>query len=95
MKGAPDTLDSWLDEAAKGRESIPPNMIPFTAIKTLFSQAIYGGKIDNDFDQQLLDTILSKLFSEAAFDSSFILAKTVGRDINAPENGSTEATVRS
>jgi len=92
LKGASDTLDAWLDEAAKGRESIPPNMIPFNAVKHLFSQAIYGSKLDNEFDQQLLDTILNKLFSEQAFESNFVLAKTVSGDVIAPESGSSEGS---
>ena len=91
LKSAADTLDNWLDEAARGRESLPPNMVPFEALRSLFGQTIYGGKIDNDFDQSLLDTMLNKLFSEQAFDSNFTLAKTLGRDILAPESGSSES----
>ena len=68
------------------------DMVPFEAIKELFSQAIYGGKIDNEFDQQLLDTILGKLFNDQAFNSNFTLAKTHGATIMAPENGTAEAT---
>lgn len=92
LKSAADTLDNWLDEAARGRESLPPNMVPLEALRSLFSQTIYGGKIDNDFDQSLLDTMLNKLFSEQAFDSNFCLAKALGSDILAPETGSHEAT---
>ena len=36
---------------SKGRSNLPPDKVPWTALKTLLSQCIYGGRIDNDFDQ--------------------------------------------
>ena len=42
--------------------------MPWDALSTLLSQCIYGGKIDNEFDQRLLDTIVAKLFSPQNFD---------------------------
>lgn len=35
----------------QGRTNLPPEKVPWDAIKTLLSQCIYGGKIDNEFDQ--------------------------------------------
>ena len=46
-----DTLDTWLDSVAQGRTNLPPDKVPWSACKTLLSQCIYGGRIDNDFDQ--------------------------------------------
>ena len=40
----------------QGRTNVPPNKVPWDAIRTLLSQCIYGGKIDNEFDQVNLDT---------------------------------------
>jgi len=38
----------WLFQ---GRTNLPPEKVPWDAIKTLLSDCIYGGKIDNAFDQ--------------------------------------------
>ena len=35
----------------KGRTNLPPEKVPWDALRTLMSDCIYGGKIDNDFDQ--------------------------------------------
>jgi dynein heavy chain 1 len=35
----------------QGRSNISPEKVPWDALQSLFSQCIYGGKIDNDFDQ--------------------------------------------
>ena len=51
LRMACDTLDTWLDTVAQGRTNLPPDKIPWSAFRTLLSQCIYGGRIDNDFDQ--------------------------------------------
>lgn len=43
--------DTWIDTTALNRANLPPEKIPWDALVTLLSQSIYGGKIDNDFDQ--------------------------------------------
>ncbi|CAF4491231.1 unnamed protein product, partial [Rotaria magnacalcarata] len=43
--------------------NLPIDKIPWEALRTLLSQCIYGGRIDNPFDQRLLNGFLSKLFS--------------------------------
>jgi len=37
-------------------------------MRTLLSQCIYGGKVDNEFDQRLLESFLEKIFSEKCFE---------------------------
>ena len=53
LRCACDTLDIWVDSVALGRTNLPPEKVPWDAIQTLMTQCIYGGKIDNDFDQVL------------------------------------------
>merc|ERR1719192_1250632 len=66
-------LDTWVDNTSMGRTNLPPQKVPWKAMKTLLSQCIYGGKIDNEFDQKLLDAFLSKLFNEKCFDHDYNL----------------------
>ena len=51
LRCACDTLDVWVDSVSMGRTNLPPEKVPWDAIQTLMAQCIYGGKIDNDFDQ--------------------------------------------
>lgn len=51
LRCACDTIDVWIDAVAMGRTNLPPEKVPWDALRTLMSQCIYGGKIDNDFDQ--------------------------------------------
>uniref|UniRef100_A0A8C0GMH1 Dynein cytoplasmic 1 heavy chain 1 n=1 Tax=Chelonoidis abingdonii TaxID=106734 RepID=A0A8C0GMH1_CHEAB len=87
LRSACDTIDTWLDDTAKGRQNISPDKIPWSALKTLMAQSIYGGRIDNEFDQRLLNTFLERLFTTLSFDSEFKLACKVDghKDIQMPD----------
>ncbi|ERE73865.1 cytoplasmic dynein 1 heavy chain 1-like protein [Cricetulus griseus] len=71
----------------KGRQNISPDKIPWSALKTLMAQSIYGGRVDNEFDQRLLNTFLERLFTTRSFDSEFKLACKVDghKDIQMPD----------
>ncbi|XP_077866279.1 cytoplasmic dynein 1 heavy chain 1-like [Saccoglossus kowalevskii] len=89
LRCACDTLDVWIDTVAKGRSNLPPDKVPWDALRTLFSQSIYGGRIDNDFDQRLLTTFIKKLFTAKSYESDFALVEEVdgvkGRNIRMPD----------
>ena len=70
-----DTIDSWLASAAKGKSNVDPAAIPWDAIRSLMRESIYGGKIDTEFDQILLDSFVAKLFSPRAYDVGFQLVQ--------------------
>ncbi|KAI8505360.1 Cytoplasmic dynein 1 heavy chain 1 [Branchiostoma belcheri] len=100
-----DTLDTWIEMAAKGRANLPPDKgranlppdkgranlppdkVPWDALRILLSQAIYGGRVDNDFDQRLLNAFLDKLFTAHSFERDFQLVSKVdgNKDIIMPE----------
>ena len=61
----------------QGRTNLPPEKVPWDALATLMSQCIYGGKIDNEFDQRLLTSFLNKLFTPKSFDPEFPLVCNV------------------
>ncbi|XP_011314571.1 dynein heavy chain, cytoplasmic isoform X1 [Fopius arisanus] len=77
LRVACDTLDTWIEATAMGRTNLPPEKVPWDALVTLLSQCIYGGKIDNDFDQRLLASFLRKLFTPRSFESDFALVANV------------------
>ncbi|RMX44013.1 hypothetical protein pdam_00012965 [Pocillopora damicornis] len=89
LRVACDTLDTWLDAIAQGRTNLPPNKVPWDALQALLSQAIYGGRIDNDFDQRLMTSFVTRLFTVSSFESDFPLVLDVdgekGKKIVMPE----------
>lgn len=73
VSGALATLDEWLTTAAGQREHIAPDRIPFAALRALFGSSIYGGRVQNVFDQRLLDALLNHCFTPRCFDADFYL----------------------
>ncbi|XP_049288218.1 dynein heavy chain, cytoplasmic isoform X3 [Anopheles funestus] len=92
LRVACDTLDTWIDATAMGRTNLPPEKVPWDALVTLLSQSIYGGKIDNDFDQRLLASFLSKLFTAHSFEAEFALVANVDGVAGGP-NGQRHITM--
>jgi dynein heavy chain 1 len=74
-----DTIDYWVDTVSAGgvKAHVDPDALPWDAIRVLLSQTIYGGRIDNIFDQRLLDAFLHQWFQPASFNHDFAL-------VNAP-----------
>ncbi|VDL72361.1 unnamed protein product [Nippostrongylus brasiliensis] len=75
LRVACDTLDAAVDTVAQGRANVAPEKLPWTTLRTLLSQCIYGGKIDNHFDQILLDCILERLFTAKSFEPEHVLVR--------------------
>ena len=73
MEAAFNTIDRWLNSVAKGRANIDPASIPWDAIKALVKQAVYGGRIDSDFDQNIMDAFVDNLFTPKAYNVEFDL----------------------
>jgi len=68
-----NTIDNWVDSIAAGRVNISPEKIPWDAIRSLLKQSIYGGRIDNEFDQRLLDSFVDSIFTQYSYDLNFAL----------------------
>ena len=53
-----DVIDEWLDGMSAGdggklRAHVDPESIPWEALRTLLSESLYGGRVDDPFDQVL------------------------------------------
>ncbi|KAI0666280.1 dynein heavy chain [Trametes maxima] len=77
MAAAFNTIDAWLNSVAKGRTNIDPASIPWDAIRTLIKQSVYGGRVDSDFDQKIIDAFVDGLFTPAAYNVDFDLVPSV------------------
>ncbi|KAF8934382.1 dynein heavy chain [Dissophora ornata] len=81
------TIDNWLDTVGQGRANVSPDRIPWDAIRTLLCQSVYGGRVDTDGDQQLLEGFVHSFFRTECFDLNFRLVEPTGNDAGlvAPE----------
>ena len=71
-------MDNFLD-AIPGitqLDYVNPEKIPFGAMRNMFHTVVYGGRIENPFDSQLLQTIIDHLFDEEVFQSNYSVNKT-------------------
>jgi dynein heavy chain 1 len=87
MASAFGTIDTWLNATAKGRTNIDPAVIPWDALRTLIKQSVYGGRIDSDFDQKILDAFVDNLFTPTAYNVDFELVPNAngGAVLGAPD----------
>lgn len=95
LRSGMDTIDTWIDTVAKGRSNVAPEQIPWKAIGRLLSQTIYGGKMDNVFDQRLLESFLDKIFTKKSFDDTFVLANPENSDALEAPSGTKAADFQS
>ena len=80
-----ETIDYWLELACMGKANISPAKIPWNAICTLFTDIIYGGRVDNDFDKKILVALVNWLFQAKAYEPEFPLLVDNGTVIQVPE----------
>ncbi|PFH54718.1 hypothetical protein AMATHDRAFT_72478 [Amanita thiersii Skay4041] len=87
MAAAFGTIDNWLNSVAKGRANIDPATIPWDALRTLIKQSVYGGRVDSDFDQRVLDAFVDSLFTSHAYNVDFDLVPNMTGTplLNAPD----------
>ena len=53
-----DVIDQWVDSVAGSKAHVAPENLPWKALRTVISQSLYGGRVDNSFDQVNAYTIL-------------------------------------
>lgn len=87
MASAFSTIDAWLNSVSKGRANIDPASIPWDALRTLVKQSVYGGRVDSDFDQRILNSFVDGLFTAQAYNVDFNLVPTLTGDqlLEAPD----------
>ena len=59
--------------------------MPWQAIRELLAKVIYGGKIDSEYDQRLLEAFVARLFNERIFESTYQLVEDDSFSLKTPE----------
>lgn len=83
-EAALNTIEAWVHRVAKGRSNIDPQAVPWDALTNLLKMSVYGGKIDNEADQLLLDSFVQDIFTPQAYESAFILVDSWSPEANTP-----------
>eukprot|EP00997_Jenningsia_sp_PLL12_P011960 NODE_978_length_1342_cov_47.264501_g810_i0.p1 GENE.NODE_978_length_1342_cov_47.264501_g810_i0~~NODE_978_length_1342_cov_47.264501_g810_i0.p1 ORF type:complete len:424 (+),score=126.65 NODE_978_length_1342_cov_47.264501_g810_i0:33-1274(+) len=73
----------WVDSTSSGK-SVKPEQLPWKALRTLLGVSIYGSRVDNTFDQRLLETYVARLFTPEAYKSGFKLCDAEGAQLTSP-----------
>lgn len=73
FRGACDVIDRWVNVVGQNRAHVAPDNIPWAAIRTTLKESVYGGRVDNEFDQQLMDTLLANVFTPESYQNTFAL----------------------
>lgn len=74
-----DLIDQLIDEFGE-RNNLPPEKIPWEAIKVFLTQNLYGGKVDNNYDLKVLVSLVEEFFTKASFDTGFKLYRSINED---------------
>ena len=75
-----DALDEWVDRMAADRRNVRPDRLPWDAMRASLQKIVYGGRIDNVFDQERLDAFVGQLFCARSYSEGFELAKAFNEE---------------
>ncbi|CAJ1328908.1 unnamed protein product [Effrenium voratum] len=70
-----DIIDAWVDSVSNQGQlsNISPDKIPWDALRSILSESIYGGRVDNEFDHAVLKAFINHLFRAESFERDFNL----------------------
>ena len=80
-------IDSWIEAISQGRSNVAPVKMPWDLIRTLVME-MYGGKIDDEGDFNLLGDIVTRVFDPAAYENEHELVSNVdggGESLKVPQ----------
>lgn len=75
---AANLMLKWLNIASQGRSNLSPEKIPWEALQELLSKTIYGGKVDNQEDQNILNVLVQDCFNVKVFDTDYEVVARFG-----------------
>ena len=58
-----DLIDEYIDALGSERNNIDPEKLPWDALKVILTQNLYGGKIDNEYDNKIMNSLVEHLIT--------------------------------
>jgi len=77
-----DVIDSLVQDLCGGKQHVAPEKLPWDATRATLCKGIFGGRITEDKDQEILDDLVNSIFTSKCFDVNFKLV--VGSDDDVP-----------
>ena len=84
QKCALDIIDEYIDLQGS-KQNISLECIPFHALRSVITNNVYGGKIDNEFDLKILKSIVDHYINMDSFDPKNPLVQDKDCIINHPD----------
>ncbi|RYH06718.1 hypothetical protein EON65_42550, partial [archaeon] len=72
-----DVIDQWVDDVSGKRAHIDPQNLPWQALRVLLTESLYGGRIDQPFDQIALESFVEDILHPRNYAANAVLAKDV------------------
>lgn len=72
-----DVIDSLVSDKCGKKQNVDPEKLPWEAIRTTLCKGVFGGRVTEDSDQDILDRLVNRIFTPNAFNVDF---KLVGVD---------------
>jgi len=85
-----EVINTWIRQYANGRQNIPPNQIPWQAIQILLSESVYGGRVDNEYDQFTLQATINGILHEQSYSFGYQLVSNTNCSLATPDGTSVE-----
>jgi len=82
-----DVIDALVDKAQGGKKNVSPDKVPFEALRATLCKSIFGNRVTDPKDQDVLDNLVNSVFTSECFDVDFHLVQ--GTDALSMPEGST------
>ena len=82
-----DVIDALVNKACEKKLNIDPEKLPWEAIRTTLCKGVFGGRVTNDADQEILDNLVNTIFVPESFNVDFSLVNVDGAPV-LPEGSS-------
>jgi dynein heavy chain 1 len=85
-----DVVDSLIKDMAADKQSLDPEKLPWDAIRSTLRKGVFGGRVTQSVDQDVLDKLINSLFVSESFNLNFKLVPDVAEAPTLPEGTSKE-----
>ena len=73
-----DVIDSLVSDKCGKKQNVDPEKLPWEAIRTTLCKGVFGGRVTEDSDQDILDRLVNRIFIPNAFNVDFKLVDVDG-----------------
>ncbi|KAI9886106.1 MAG: Dynein heavy chain, cytoplasmic [Watsoniomyces obsoletus] len=84
-------IDAWVDSVGHGRTNVAPQKLPWDVIRVLIAES-YGGKIDDEEDFKILQELVAKVMTPAAYDQDYQLVEAKSGTLDSTGTGTGTGT---